>query len=63
MRPVGWTSGCWHAGSRNITFIYKTGWRDFCLLACLVEEYYLTFIYETGGKDFIYETDGRDFWL
>jgi hypothetical protein len=41
MRPVGGTFGCWRDGWRIITFIYETGGRDFWLLACWVEEYYL----------------------
>jgi hypothetical protein len=50
MRPVGGTSGCWRAGWKNITFIYETGGRDFRLLACMVEEYYLyTYIRLVGG--------------
>jgi hypothetical protein len=38
---VGWTSGCRRDWLRNITLIYETSKRDFWLLACWVEEYYL----------------------
>ncbi len=49
MRPVGGTSGCGRARSRNITFIYETGEWDFWLLACLVEESYLLYMRPVGG--------------